>query len=461
MRGKLKVRRVAFVGALILMLVVFVPTTLALGSRADERVVIEEGEVIDDDYYVGADEFILNGVVKGDLFAGGREITINGTVEGDLWAAGQLVRINGVVGDDARIAGAVLELGSRAEVVDDLMVVGYSFKAESGSVVGGTFVLGGAQGLLAGEIEEDVYVGSNGLEIRGRIGGNVKAELGSADDVWLVGTPEFWAEMPPVPPVRGGLTLHDDAEIGGSLDYKTVEAIGVPGDVVKGTVDFIPDMRQPVSGGDFRRGLATYWFWAQLRRFLALLIVALLLAWLAPKWITIPAGKLKAEPLPSLGWGAVIWICFPIALLIVIVLVGLIAALLGAVSLGGLSGWFVLLFAAALLALVAVYGLVLAFLAKTLVAYWIGTAILASTKLTGTGMRIWSTILGVVILSAILAIPCLGTLAGIVASMFGLGALALLGHERGWFRRSTEIAVRERAEQTVDSVATQGEENDD
>lgn len=461
MRRKLTLNRVAFLGALILMLVVFVPTSLALGLRGGERVVIEADEVIDDDYYVVADEFILNGVVKGDLFVGGRKITINGTVEGDLWAVGQWVRINGVVGDDARIGGAVLELGSRAEVVDDLMVAGYSYEAESGSIVGGTFVFAGAQALLAGDIGEDVYVASNGLEIRGRIGGNVKAEVGYAQDVSLLGTSEYWPEMPPVPQVRGGLTLHEDAEIGGSLEYKTVEAITVPGDVVKGTERFIPDMRERVSEGDFGRALTTYWFWRQTRRFLALVIVALLLAWLAPKWITIPAGKLKVEPGPSLGWGALIWFCFPIALLIVIILIGLVAALLGVVTLGELSGWFVLLSAAALLALIAVYGSVSALLAKILVAYWIGTAILSSTKLADMPKRIWSILLGLAILSVVMAIPCLGTLVGIVVSMFGLGALLLLAREWGWFRRSAGTAVPEKAEQVEDLLATQGEENDD
>ena len=461
MKRKLSLNRVVFLGALTLMLVVFVPVSQAMGLRSGGRVVIDSDEVIEDDLYVGADEFILNGVVKGDLFVGGESITINGTVEGDLWAVGELVRINGVVGDDARIGGGSLELGSHAEVVDDLMVVGFSFEAESGSIVGGTFVLAGVQGLLAGEIGEDVYVASNGLEIRGRIGGNVKAEVGYAEDVSFLGSSEYWSEMPPIPHVRGGLTLHDDAEIGGSLEYKTAEAIRVPGGVVQGGERFIPDMREHVSEGDFGRGLTTYWFWRQARRFLALVMVALLLAWLAPKWITIPAGKLKVAPGPSLGWGALIWFCFPMALLIVIILIGLVAALLGALTLGGLSGWFVLLSTAALLALVVVYGAVLALLAKILVAYWIGSAILSNTKLAEVPKRFWSILLGLVILTVLMAIPCLGPLVSIVASMVGLGALLLMARECGCFKRFARTAVAEETEQVEELPTTQGEETDD
>jgi hypothetical protein len=327
------------------------------------------------------------------------------------------------------------------------MVAGYSFEAQSQSRVGGTFVLAAFQGLLAGEIGEDVYAGSNGLEILGRIGRNVKAAVGSAEDVGPFLGPEYWADMPPIPQVRGGLTLRDDAQIVGSLEYRSVDRIRVPDDVVRGTVRFVPEMRERVRAGGLGRALTAYWFWGQVRRFLALVIVALLLAWLGPQWITVPTGQLKEKPGPSLGWGALIWVCFPIALLIVIVLVGLVAALLGAVTLGGLSGWFILVSAAVLLSLVAIYGLVLAFLAKILVSHWMGSAILSGTTLTGTAKRIWSTLLGVAILSVALAIPCLGSLAGIVVSMFGLGALALLARERGWFRRSGRSAAPEEAEQ--------------
>ena len=149
------------------------------------------------------------------------------------------------------------------------------------------------------------------------------------------------------------------------------------------------------------------------------------------------------------------------ALLIVIILIGLIAALLGIVTLGGLSGWFVLLSAAALLALLAVYGAVLAFLAKILVAYWIGGAILSSTKLVEVPKRIWSILLGIVILSVLMAIPCLGPLVSIVASMVGLGALLLLARECGCFSRFARTAVVEETEQVEELPATQVEETDD
>ncbi|NOH03260.1 MAG: hypothetical protein HND47_15515 [Chloroflexi bacterium] len=84
---------------------------LAFEGREGDVVVIEADEVIDDDLYVSANEFTLEGTVKGDLFVAGNVITINGTVEGDLFAGGNSVIINGTVMDDVRIGGAALKLG--------------------------------------------------------------------------------------------------------------------------------------------------------------------------------------------------------------------------------------------------------------------------------------------------------------------------------------------------------------
>ena len=93
---------------LALLSLALVTPALAFEGRDGDKVVIAADEVIDDDLYVGANEFILDGTVTGDLIVGGTIITINGTVEGDLWAAGQVIIVNGTVKDDARIAGAGL-----------------------------------------------------------------------------------------------------------------------------------------------------------------------------------------------------------------------------------------------------------------------------------------------------------------------------------------------------------------
>jgi len=82
---------------------------LAFEGREGDIVVIEADEVIEDDLYVGAEEFTLEGTIKGDLFVVGNVVIINGTVEGDLFAGANSVIINGTVMDDVRIGGAALD----------------------------------------------------------------------------------------------------------------------------------------------------------------------------------------------------------------------------------------------------------------------------------------------------------------------------------------------------------------
>ena len=91
----------------------FATPALAFDGRSGDVVVIKADEVVNDDLYVSANEFTLEGTVKGDLIVFATTVYINGTVEGDLIAAGNTIVIEGTVTDDVRIAGAALQLGYR------------------------------------------------------------------------------------------------------------------------------------------------------------------------------------------------------------------------------------------------------------------------------------------------------------------------------------------------------------
>ena len=170
------------IGLICLVLFTLAPMALAFEGRGGDTVVIGADEVIEDDLYVGAGTFILDGTLKGDLIAGGSIIEINGTIEGDLIAAGQTVVVRGTVTDDVRIAGQALTLGDDAQVGDDVVAVGFSIEGKKGSSVGGDFIYAGYQALLAGDVAEDVGVAVGGLQLSGSVGGDVKAEVGEAGE---------------------------------------------------------------------------------------------------------------------------------------------------------------------------------------------------------------------------------------------------------------------------------------
>ena len=80
-----------------LLALTFSTPAYAFDGRGGDRVIIESGDVINDDLYVGAKEFVLDGTVNGDLIVFAQTVTINGKVDGDLMAAAQSVAVNGEV----------------------------------------------------------------------------------------------------------------------------------------------------------------------------------------------------------------------------------------------------------------------------------------------------------------------------------------------------------------------------
>src|SRR6187200_294493 len=79
----------------VLLALTFSTPAYAFDGRGGDRIVIEAGEVINDDLYVAAQEFVLDGTVNGDLIVFAQNVTINGKVDGDLMAAAQTVAVYG------------------------------------------------------------------------------------------------------------------------------------------------------------------------------------------------------------------------------------------------------------------------------------------------------------------------------------------------------------------------------
>src|SRR5688572_3151505 len=194
---------------LILLLLTFARPASAFDGRSSERIVIESDEVINDDLYVTAGEFVLDGTVNGDLIAMGQTITINGTVEGDVMAAGQSVVVNGTVTGAIRMAGSVLLLADTASVGGDIIAAGYSLEVQKGSGIGQDVVFAGGQILLVGDVSRNVQVSTGAFELTGAVGGNVRADVGESDSGFSGPPPNMF--MPPstvsAPTVQPGLTI--------------------------------------------------------------------------------------------------------------------------------------------------------------------------------------------------------------------------------------------------------------
>jgi hypothetical protein len=165
-----------------------------------------------------------------------------------------------------------------------------------------------------------------------------------------------------------------------------------------------------------------------LRRLVALFLVGVLMLWLTPRWSAALAEAVRTKPLPSLGWGVVLLAVAAVAAVALVLAVALVATLLGYATLGGLAvaviGGGVLVE----LALVLLVVLACAYLAPVVAALAGGGTALGLSEPEGTltgGRRFVALLLGLVVLVVLVAIPYLGTLVAIVATVLGLGSLWL------------------------------------
>jgi len=401
----------------------------AFDGRAGQDVIVPAGQTVNDDLYLAGSTITVDGTVNGDVFAVGQTIMINGVVNGNLFAASQTVMVNGKVIDSVRIGGAALLLGDQAAVGRDVLALGGSYESRPGASVGRDALFLGGQARLAGVMARNVLFAGGGLELAGRVGGNVKAEVGEvgsgSPSPAMYGQPEI-----SIPTVPTGLTIDPGSSIGGNLDYTQSKDLPIPSGVVAGQITRVPPSAartapQPMSGVQ----RAANWFLNLIRTYVTLLLIGLLLAWLAPRFVKALAESLRARPMPSLGWGIMAYLLFFLALFVLILALVLAGVLFGVLTLGGLSAAAVLSGLVGAAVLVLGFVLVTSWLTKVTVSELIGKLLLNAAR-PGLGEhRVWPLFVGVAIISVLVSLPFVGWLFGIATVLFGLGSLWIWGRE--------------------------------
>lgn len=420
-----------------------VTPVLAFEGREGDIVVIEADEVIEDDLYVGAGEFTLEGTIKGDLFVVGNVIIINGTVEGDLFAGANSVIINGTVMDDVRIGGAALKLGDEASIGGDLLAGGASLEAESGSAVGGNLLFGGGQILFAGNVADDVMIGTGAANLKGEFGGDVLVEIGQMDE--NAPSPSMYIRNTEIaiPSVKPGLMVDEDAKIEGNLTYTLNQDADVPSGTVIGKVT----RNEPVMDANYARPeptaseRAVSWTLDLLRSIITLILFGLLLGWLAPVFMKTLTNKLQSQPAASLGWGVVAYVAFFFAIFLLVTVMIIGAVIFGLITLGGISGTIVWVGILVLFAAIIGFVLVTAFLTKIVVAWLGGKWILGRFNPSLAEHKVWPLVLGVVILALLVELPMVGRLIGLIVMFLGLGTLWLWGRDRWQMRKAVTVSA--------------------
>jgi cytoskeletal protein CcmA (bactofilin family) len=424
----------------ILLTITMVSPAYAFDGRSGDKIVVQAGDTINDDLYVGANEFVLDGTVNGDVIAFAKTVTVDGTVNGDLTTAAQTVVVNGTVTGDIRMAGSVLFVGEKARISGDIVGAGYSLEVRKGSTVGRDVIFAGGQVLLGADVTRNVSIATSALEIDGNVGGDVNAQVGEAGQTRSGPPPTMYMQQStvPVPVVKEGFTIDPSVKIAGNLVYTQRNDLSFPAGVVGGKITrTLPavDRNRPTAQETARLKVVT-WGFSQVRWLVSLLLLGFLVLWLFPSFTNKLSEKLHTQPWPSLGWGVVTFAGFFFSLLMIIFVTVLGAVIFGVITLGGLSAAIVftgiLLFFATILAFI----LAASFLAKIVFGITLGKWMLVRANSPLAEHKYWPMVIGVVITVIVVAlftfplIPgFLGGLINIIVILFGLGAIWLWGRE--------------------------------
>jgi len=429
----------------ILLTITIVSPAYAFDGRSGDKIVIQAGDVVNDDLYIGSNEFVLDGTVNGDLVAVAQTVTVNGTVNGDLMTAAQTVVVNGTVTGDIRMAGSVLFVGEKARIGGDILGAGYSLEVRKGSTVGRDVVYAGGQILLGADVARNVTAATSSMEIDGNVGGDVKADVGEAGQTRTGPPPTMFMSQStvPVPPVMQGLTIDPAARIAGNLTYTQKTDLSFPGGVVGGKITRTQpavDRNKPSPQETARLKVVT-WAFNLVRSLVTLLLLGLFLLWLFPVFTKNLSEKLHSKPWPSLWWGVVTFAGFFFTLLLIIFVTILGALLFGILTLGGLSAAIVFIGILAFFATILAFVLAASFIAKIVFGITLGKWILDRANSPLAEHKYWPMVIGValtVIVIALLTFPLipgfLGGLLNFMIILFGLGALWLWGRE-GLFKK--------------------------
>jgi hypothetical protein len=423
---------------------------------------IPANETIDDDVFISGNNVVIDGTVNGIVFAGGKTVTLNGTVNGDAFLFGETIIVSSsavidgnlvIVGADIMMNGSVsgsvfggsaaMVLEKDADVGRNFFYAGFSLTTEEGSVVRKDLFSGTYQSMLSGAIERDLKVGAGAVELNGTVGRNAVLEVGDEQAPegsmeWLQFNPYLSQYVPVV--VEPGIRVSDSASIDGELTYtssvnktSTLEGITsgtviyqtpVPKDIDSARFDYSADEIQP-----FNRNFPNFvWRTAAMniaRNFIKLMALGALALWLLSKPFMKLADAAYKEPLKAMGWGfVVIAVGFLSALIVPLVFI-MVGVIIGFVSLGSLLYvWFGLVGLTCLLAYVMFFFAVFT-LSKLIAAFMFGKWIM-KTVFKETEEKVWLNLLiGVFLYVIIRAIPFVGWLAALAATLIGAGAFWL------------------------------------
>ncbi len=356
----------------VVLLLVLITTSSAGAAdlRQGDAVVIASGDVINDDLYVAASLLVINGTVNGDILWAGETINVNGIVNGSITAIGMNINIDGEVSRSVRAAGSNINI--RGKIGGDLMVAGSTVEMTNKATIGRDLAFAASKIHIDSMIEKSIRGYGTDATLSNTVGSDVTITVNN-------------------------LTIASSAQIRGNLIYTSKDAAKIQNGAIIGGTTTHKEAQTRTTPTWPPLGI-----WGSVICFFMALLTGIVLIVIAPKRAKLVAAAIKSKPLPTLGWGALIFFATPIAAVIVcITVIGIPVGLIGLV----------------------LYGIAL-YVSLVIVSLFIGSWILGrSSKIETRGIMIGAFSLGLIILTLVNLIPYIGIPLFMATAIFGLGAM--------------------------------------
>ncbi len=423
---------------------------------------IPASQTTDDDVFISGENVVVDGTVNGVLIAMGQTVTVNGTVNGDAILMGETIvvsesavidgnlftgaadiTINGVVTGSVFGGSSAMELGSGADVERNLFYGGFSLTTGKDSMVGKDIFVGAYQASVSGSVARDLRAGAAAFELNGTVGRNATIDVGQVDTsgeatAWMDFNPWIGKYVDRV--IQPGIHISDAASIGGKVTYtSSIDDSSQLEGVTSGTVVYqtpVPyeesQQAQKYSGHvrSFRQQFPASFIWGTalsvVRSFIRLFVLGALALWLLQKPFKKLVDAAYQQPMMAMGWGFVVIAIGLLAAFIVPLVFVMIGVLVGLVSLGSLLYvWFGLVGMTLLLTAMLFFFAVFT-VSKVLASYMFGKWLM-KVVFKQAEEKVWLNLLvGVFLFVLIRAIPVVGWLASLAATLIGAGAFWLV-----------------------------------
>ncbi len=421
----------------ILAALVLVPQARAQGIIYGDDV--PAGQTVERNIILIGDRITIDGDVDGDVLAVGSNITINGEISGSLVTAGRNITHNGKVDGSTYAASLTQELGEAAMQGRDLYYIGVQLTLQPGA-----------------QINRDLLAISLGATLGGNVGRNLRAIIGPLDIF------NAFLQM------TQGKTLQD--VLNSSSSNLAAAELAAAADLVSGisplskaSIPAVGSWRHPqyaVDRVNLRRSSFQQltsaesnparevlpqtgridtprlldWLSARLRDWVTLLVFGGLAMLLFKRWFEPWVEKVRSAPLVASAWGLVVVVFGFSAAFLAAMLILPIALFFFALTLTDLGASWLAVGYLSLGLVFTIFLIFVIYISKAIVAYLVGKLILdrlAPPPATPSmRYRVLPLLLGTFIYILVIALPILGWVFGIIATLLGMGAIWMTLRER-------------------------------